>query len=646
MNLALRILGVAIFVAAGAIATVGAFQAFDTGTDFTQVELSAPGDQPVRMLAGGSTSVSFGLQNTGDTAENLTLRSASDGFRLSATDRVVSVQPGGTTSAEARLSVDPGILGTRTVEVQAVRDGGDATLASTTVQVRVIEGGSVGLELSPNLPAVIPGENLTLQGEVTNPVSTAQTLNFTLSGVQGTVEPQSTQVQPNGTATVTVTVPVPSTASGSVDLVLQATNEANDTSSASASVPVLAEGEVAVGAVVDEAGIKPGNDYAVPILVVSNQAEPAEVTASGDHVTATDFDEVDARSSTGGFATLTIPESASGTLTETITVTVGEDERSVEVQVDTSPPGDEATTGKQVTVDYVGRLVNGSVFDTSLSAVAQGPFEKGESFRQRPGLQPIQLTLNPQRPGVIPGFFDALQNMSENESRTVRLSPSEAYGPVRTHENISATSEIERVNEVPRLLEDIPKQQLPASFDIENKTEGDVITFETESGDTPVTFEFELLRKGNRTVDLQRLAEEGDTTTFYGPWPNATEVTFVNETLIRYTTTPPDEPAEFTWDVNPNSPQAEWENATTVQSMNETTIVLLHQPEEGLEYNASSGPRSPPQTYTVDEVTMDEIHVSTPNSHPLGGKTLIFDMTLLEVSDPPQRRSMPIGGGR
>lgn len=644
MNLALRILGVAIFVSAVAGATFGAFQVYDQNPSYSSVKLTAPSDGPVTVLAGGSARVQLGLQNVGDTATNVTFTSATEGFSVTTQGGEVALSAGATQNARARLTAQAAATGTNEVTIRAVNAQGQR-LGSVTLEVNVIEGKAAQLSLDPNLPAVVPGQNLTLQGKATNPVNTTVQLNFTVEGVEGTVEPASARVPANGSSTVRVTVPVPSGASGSVSVTLVGENEAGDTTRASAQVPVLASGEIAVAPVFKDLAVRPGNEYAVPILVVSNLDQAANVTASGEHVVSTNFTQVEPRDALGGFATFRVPQDASGTITETISVQVGEATRTVEVSVNTAPEGETATQGKQAKVDYVGRLLNGQVFDSSVPEVANGPFPKSGTFRLRPGLQPITVPLNPNRPGVISGFMDALVGMTEGESKTVVLPPSEAYGPVRTHQNLSATTEVPRTQEVPRKIGPLPKSRLPPSFDIENKTVGDVITYNTTAGDVPITFHFEVVEKKEKTVTLKRLAEEGETTTFYAPWENATKVTKVNETTIVYTTTPPEDIGNFTWDVNPRSHRAQWENATRVKSMNETTIVLISQPEEGTTYQASPRPRAPPKTYLIENVNQTTIHVSTPNDHPLAGKTLVFDLTLREVSQAEQRRRIPIGGG-
>lgn len=648
MNLALRILGVAIFVSAVAGASFGAFQAFDRDPGFRSVELTAPSDTPVTVVSGGSSSVTIGVENTGDVNGTLNFRSATDGFTFKARNAPLTVNAGQTSRAAGVLTASGASVGTTDLTIQAVDANSGDTVSQVSFKVKVLEGGIGEVTLDPTLPAAIPGGNVTLQASADNPVATQQTYNFSATGASATVEPASTDVPANGTGRTTVTAQVPAGASGSVSITLTVTADGSS-QEATAEVPVLGAGEIAVGAVEDSYVVRPGNRFTVPVLVVSNLDEPRDISASGADVVATNFTQVEPQDAAGGFATLKVPSTASGTVSRTISISVGDQTREVSVQIDTDPSGEVASVGKQAQVDYVGRLIDGKVFDTSVRDVAHGPFEKSSSFRLRSGLAPIPVRIseNPQR--MIAGFVDAVNGMSVGESKSIVLSPSEAYGPVRTHENLSATSEIDRTNEVPRNLDQIPKQRVPPSFDIENATEGDILTFETTAGDEKVVFEFKLVRKGERTVDLQRMAEVGDTTTFYGPWPNATEVTAVNETRIEYTTTPPEDIGNFTWDAQPDSHQASWENATTVQSVNETTIVLHHQPEEGITYEAQSGQGrfAQSKTYRVEGVNSTHVHVSTPNDHPLAGKTLAFDITVRDVEEPRQQQpTIRRGGGR
>ena len=64
--------------------------------------------------------------------------------------------------------------------------------------------------------------------------------------------------------------------------------------------------------------------------------------------------------------------------------------------------------GKFISVHYTGTLDNGEVFDTSQ------------------GRQPLEFEMG--KGNLIQGFEDAVRGMQLNESKTITLSPSEAYG--------------------------------------------------------------------------------------------------------------------------------------------------------------------------------------------------------------------------
>jgi len=88
------------------------------------------------------------------------------------------------------------------------------------------------------------------------------------------------------------------------------------------------------------------------------------------------------------------------------------------------------TSGLFVSVDYTGTLENGDIFDSS------------------EGRQPLEVQIGSGT--VIPGFESALLGMSLNETKTVTLSPEEAYG----HRD-------------ERRMHDFPKSDVPAGMEPE-----------------------------------------------------------------------------------------------------------------------------------------------------------------------------------
>lgn len=503
------------------------------------------------------------------------------------------------------------------------------------------------LQLDPLLPGVIAGGSVDVVTTIHNPFDTVKTFQVSLQEGQGEIRQDSISVEPGGNKTTIITFQSSADAQGTLPLSVQATNGTEISFSRSIDIPVVAEGTIAAKPVFGTYKVAPGNQFSVPVVVVSNQADNQTIQVSGDGVVDGSIGTVASESATGGFTLLEAPAGLSGTQTLDLQVQAGAAEATIQVIVK-APAGDtEAAANHRATVDYIGRLADGKIFDTSVREISLGPFPTTETFRQRTNPQPLQVNLDPQAGQVISGFRDAVQGLEVGETQTAILPPSEAYGAARVHENVSATTDLQKQEEVPRFLRDFPRNQLPPDFGIEDAEEGDRINYTTSQGEASLTFMFRLVEKGNETVTLERMERVGDTTTFYAPWPNATEVVEVTEETIVFETTPPEGLGSFTWDVNPNSHMASWENATTVDQVNETTIVLRHQPEEGLEYEASSNPRAPPQTYTVHEVTDEEVHVSTSNPNPLGGKTLFFDVRVVALTDAPQQPSQPRpGGGR
>ena len=83
--------------------------------------------------------------------------------------------------------------------------------------------------------------------------------------------------------------------------------------------------------------------------------------------------------------------------------------------------------GDQVTIAYVGRLEDGSVFDTSNRELAERTGLAGEN----PDRIFEPLTIDIGSDSVIPGLQDALRGLEADEKLTVTIPPEEAYGEHR-----------------------------------------------------------------------------------------------------------------------------------------------------------------------------------------------------------------------
>jgi FKBP-type peptidyl-prolyl cis-trans isomerase 2 len=71
---------------------------------------------------------------------------------------------------------------------------------------------------------------------------------------------------------------------------------------------------------------------------------------------------------------------------------------------------EKVTQNSTVTVNYTGKLEDGSIFDTSLTE----------------GREPLKAKLGEGQ--LIPGFESGLIDMSIGENKTIEINPTEAYG--------------------------------------------------------------------------------------------------------------------------------------------------------------------------------------------------------------------------
>jgi len=85
------------------------------------------------------------------------------------------------------------------------------------------------------------------------------------------------------------------------------------------------------------------------------------------------------------------------------------------------------TDGDSVTIEYAGRLTDGTVFDTSDEALAR---EAG-LVEENPEREFEPLTIQIGDDKVIAGLQEALLGMSEGETELVQIPPERAYGEYR-----------------------------------------------------------------------------------------------------------------------------------------------------------------------------------------------------------------------
>ncbi len=81
--------------------------------------------------------------------------------------------------------------------------------------------------------------------------------------------------------------------------------------------------------------------------------------------------------------------------------------------------------GDTISVNYVGKLENGTIFDTSLKEVA---IETGK-YDQMRNYEPLTFTVGAGQ--MIKGFDEGVVGMKVGEEKTLTIPPEEAYGEYR-----------------------------------------------------------------------------------------------------------------------------------------------------------------------------------------------------------------------
>src|SRR6218665_1072159 len=96
--------------------------------------------------------------------------------------------------------------------------------------------------------------------------------------------------------------------------------------------------------------------------------------------------------------------------------------------------GENVKEGETAKVHYVGRLMNGKVFDTSVESVAKA----NDKFMEGRPYEPLTLTLGMHQ--VIPGWEEGVALMNKGSKMTLYIPSSLAYGPQQMGADIAPNS--------------------------------------------------------------------------------------------------------------------------------------------------------------------------------------------------------------
>jgi hypothetical protein len=245
-------------------------------------------------------------------------------------------------------------------------------------------------------------------------------------------------------------------------------------------------------------------------------------------------------------------------------------------------------------VNYIGRYAsNNTIFNSSytnpINKTGGAPFKIFMSWNE--SQQPPTGYENYNQD--VKGLIEGLVGLKEGNSKTIGpLSPADAYGIYpKAGDNFTISDPESGKDLTIHFVNIIPNSTMPEEY-VTNYGTGKTTLF--------------VLR-----VDMYFLSEK---TTFYPSWENATVVTKINDTKMWAYTTPPEDKIEnFTW-ISVSSDGYTGivfpANSSSVTSINDTTIIVTHNPQIDdiiTEYDNYYGST---YSYTIVNLTNKTINVS------------------------------------
>ncbi len=254
--------------------------------------------------------------------------------------------------------------------------------------------------------------------------------------------------------------------------------------------------------------------------------------------------------------------------------------------------------GDNISVDYVGRIEGGNVFDASIESVAR----QNDVYNQGRKYQPLNFTVG--KGEVIKGFDEGVIGMKVGDTKTITIRPEKGYGPI----NPSKISTYPIIQSFPAMTTissafEIPAGQFNTIFG-PNHSVGDIVNFPNSNVNLTV--------KNISTANVSLAYNLGVGYKIYqkgAPW---------NETVVSID----DKNIKIRADLNINDsvhlPDAFWNS--TVIDMNDTNITLRHDAIPDKEIPAIFG-----------RIHFNETAITIDKNNKLAGKTLVFEVTMRSI---------------
>ncbi len=355
-------------------------------------------------------------------------------------------------------------------------------------------------------------------------------------------------------------------------------------------------------------------DWDVETVTVSVQESAGlDVTPSQLHDTG--------NNTLAGWVLFTAPAGADEEAHEVIiSVESGGETRELEYTLNVEQPENPIEEGKQVSTHVSARTQEGELVLTTQQDIANASLPHSEAYQPPQQFDPLPLPA--MRGGQLPEeVVDGL--IASGEGHTVTVEVPEFFGPTDMEEELPRTETVARDSQEQRFIE-IPRQQAEQQgFISSDAQEGDAV----DLPGIPLPYVIDGFTEGEQgeIVVIRADVDEGDTLTLQEAWPDAAEVTELDDEAVHLYVTPQQQQGErFTWVEG-------WDDATEITGMNETVIELRHSPETGLTYQETNPQTGEEAEATVIAVDDETVTVSRANPQPLAGETILLDMTIVEI---------------
>jgi FKBP-type peptidyl-prolyl cis-trans isomerase 2 len=258
------------------------------------------------------------------------------------------------------------------------------------------------------------------------------------------------------------------------------------------------------------------------------------------------------------------------------------------------------TNGDNISVDYVGSIEGGKVFDTSIESVAR----QNDVYNQGKKYQPLNFIVGKGQ--VIKGFDEGVIGMKVGDTKTITIPPEKGYGPINPS----------KISTYPVI------QSFPVTTTISSVLEIPADQFKTVFGPNHSVGDIVKIPNSNTNLTVKNISTINDSLSYNlavgnkiyqkgAPW-NWTVVT-INDKNIKIKA-----------DLNKNDVihlQDTFWNSTVID-INDTNITLRHDAIPDKEIQSMFGSL---------RVHFNESTITIDQNNKLAGKTLVFEVTMRSI---------------